>query len=110
MTDEIRTITNQFGTVHLDDRGRYHREDGGPAVDTADSLEWYRHGDLHRLRGPAVMAKRTDHIEWWLEGESYSFDEFCMAAGIRGEDRLALALQYGTKDHLDDWDYGEEIL
>ena len=57
--------------AHIDNDGRFHREDG-PAVEHGDgSWAWFRHGKLHRLDGPAVRLVFPDgHVEeqFWIDG------------------------------------------
>lgn len=57
--------------THLDNQGRYHREDG-PAYEADDgSWAWYKHGRLHRTDGPAVrLVYGNGQIEeqFWVLG------------------------------------------
>lgn len=58
--------------VHLDENGKWHRDDGLPArIDWDEKGDvvgrhWYRHGDPYRLDGPAIIYSNEGE-----EGESW---------------------------------------
>lgn len=31
--------------------------------------QWMRHGELHRLEGPAVIDSDTDIVQYWINGQ-----------------------------------------
>ncbi|WP_277454081.1 hypothetical protein [Janibacter sp. DB-40] len=51
----------------VDTQGLLHRTDGAAVVDGNTGWRWLRHGDRHRLDGPAIVYEREEH-GWWLEG------------------------------------------
>lgn len=42
-----------------------------PAIESLDGRhrEYWEHGKLHRVDGPAVIDLDDDYEEWWLEGK-----------------------------------------
>ncbi len=60
-------------------RGKLHRE-GGPAVESDDHKRWYRYGVKHREDGPAI-EKRDGAVEWWLDGQELTEEEFATRSG-----------------------------
>jgi len=54
-------------TTWLDDQGRPHRLDGPAIISAAGTRYWFRHGVLHRRRGPAVEYVNGEK-EYWLKG------------------------------------------
>lgn len=59
---------NQLGwTVYHDDEGRLHRDDGPALIKPNGSHEWYQHGLLHRVGGPAAEYK--DMRCWYQNGK-----------------------------------------
>lgn len=69
-------IVDSFGvTKHYRD-GQLHRDDGGPAVYSRNSLEWWQHGQKHRDGDlPAVIIAETmddmGYREWWRHGAKH---------------------------------------
>ena len=63
-----KVVTTNLSTCHYDENGKYHREDG-PAViyyDTGREI-WYRHGQLHRVGGPAEYV--VGNYEIWYQND-----------------------------------------
>jgi hypothetical protein len=86
------------GNIHwCDVDGKLHR-DGGPAIESPGSKQWYQHGLLHREGGPAVMwlggseewyqhgklhcingpaiSLSTGHMEYYIKGQRFTEEEF----------------------------------
>jgi len=54
------------GTRYWYLNGKYHREDGFPAIEWADGhREWYLNDKVHREDGPAIEYANGDQ-EWYL--------------------------------------------
>jgi hypothetical protein len=45
----------------------YHRECGPAIIRANGTEEWFRHGQLHRVDGPAVVLVGGGRGEWWFE-------------------------------------------
>lgn len=74
--------------------GRLHREDG-PAIEYADGTKmWAQKGNIHRKDGPALIYANNQEIDWYLDGVSYEFDDWCNILGLSASDRLFLRLKY----------------
>jgi len=60
----VITETLLWRVWYLD--GKYHREDGFPAIEWADGhREWYLNDKVHREDGPAIEYANGDQ-EWYL--------------------------------------------
>ncbi len=68
-------VENSNGYKAWFQNNQRHRIDG-PAIEWVDGEKsWYQHNELHRLDGPAI--EWTDgSVEYWIEGEKYSKEEF----------------------------------
>ena len=100
--------------------GKLHREDGpaiiypngtevwylnghrhrvcGPAITTYNGTQvWYKDGKMHREDGPSLITKSGAYT-WWFNGVAYTFIEWCKLVKISGDDKLHLALIYGTNN------------
>lgn len=65
----------EFYQPTYDEEGSYHSENDEPSViDTNDGTKyWYKHGNLHRNNGPAVIY--TDGAEtWFQDGQLHRLD------------------------------------
>jgi hypothetical protein len=69
---------NNNKILWCDENNELHRI-GGPAVIEEHSVQWRRHGLLHRICGPAIermyyhapSAFNVVYTEYWLEGEKF---------------------------------------
>jgi hypothetical protein len=93
----------------MDDRDRYyisHRYDAinsdREAVEQSDGsylnvygiTTWYDEaGQLHKDDGPAIILP-DGSVNWYLHGESYSFDEWLIKLNKSDEAKMMLRLQY----------------
>jgi hypothetical protein len=55
--------------------GTLHRV-GGPAIITLTGEHWYRNGKLHRLDGPAVRHDHEWDVEYHVNGEYLTEEEY----------------------------------
>ena len=75
---------------------------GSNAPDTALTGELNRKFDLyaednwHREDGPTIIWK-SGYIRWYLEGEEYTFEEWCEKLDKTDEEIALLKLKYGAK-------------
>jgi len=75
--------------------GHLHRVDGPAITRASGRLEWYHRGKLHRVDGPAVI-RADGSKEWWVLGDRMrSSAEFQHRARITNEEMLALVIKYG---------------
>lgn len=58
-------------------------------------ISHYRSGMLHREDGPA-LEWYDGKSEWYLNGDRYSFDDWCKILKISDEDKTLLKLEYGN--------------
>jgi hypothetical protein len=72
-----------------------HRTDGPAFITTYGYQAWFQYGLLHRTDGPASYWTTYAGMEWWLNGERYSFDKWLEETPIDDERKLLLKLQYG---------------
>lgn len=64
---------NKMGwTVYHDAEGRLHRDDGPALIKPNGSSEWYQHGLLHRVGGPA--AEYREMRCWYKNGKLHRED------------------------------------
>jgi hypothetical protein len=93
-TTRDRHIEN-YEAVEQPDGSWLHKRDG--------QVYWYNEaGQVHREDGPAViyankyqLMRPSAHDEdWYLNGEMYSFDKWCIALNITDEAKMLLRLQY----------------
>ena len=49
---------------------------------------------LHRIDGPALTQSNGD-VEWYLNGDLHTFDEWIKLTPISDEKKMLLRLQYG---------------
>jgi hypothetical protein len=63
-------------------------------VDREGNITWYNEeGQFHREDGPACIYPNGD-VEWFIKGEWYSFDDWCIELNKSDEDKMMLRLQY----------------
>ena len=85
---------NDFGTHIWYKDDKLHRDDDLPAMIWDDGSQfWYRNGEFHRENGPADMYANGD-IVWWLNGEYYDFDEWCLKLDKSPKEKAMLMLTY----------------
>ena len=62
----------------LDENDESHSYDDEPAVIAPTNTKfWYKHGNRHRLTGPAVVyGGGSSNQEWYIDGEQYSEEDF----------------------------------
>jgi hypothetical protein len=58
---------DKYGEFWYDDDMQLHRDDGPAIIWDTFSCEYYQHGKLHRLDGPARHFRYVD--EWYIDGE-----------------------------------------
>jgi hypothetical protein len=76
----------RLGTATLQPNGSYINQRG---IST-----WYNHdGQRHNSTGPAVIWN-NGNTYWFLNGERYTFNEWCSELNITDEQKLLLRLQY----------------
>ena len=88
-------------TVMWYQKGKVHR-DNGPAIIILDGhiKKWYKDGEHHREDGPAVIRQVDEPkhgyigVEWWLEGNVYSFKEWMKQTTADEEVKTLLKLTY----------------
>ena len=74
--------------------GRWHRDDDLPAwIRPSGDQYWYQNGKEHRENGPAFIYVNGE-ISWWLHGECYTFDEWCIELNKTPKEKAYLALKY----------------
>jgi hypothetical protein len=67
----------------------------GSYINERGTIVWYNEeGCYHREDGPAVIYPDGD-VEWFIKGEWYSFDDWCIELNKSDEDKMMLRLQYG---------------
>lgn len=77
-----------YGETHYRYNGRLHRDDGGPAVISAERyFEWWWHGEKHRIDGPAV-EKPNGELKWYIHNQLHREDGPAIEnySGINGYD------------------------
>lgn len=72
--------------------GRRHR-DNGPAILTNKGFYWYCNGKKHRLDGPAIDY--CQFLEYWVNGEEYTFKEWIKLSSLSDEQKVELLLSHG---------------
>lgn len=77
----------------LRSRTIFHKTDG-PAITNSDGhQEWWLHGSLHRIDGPAVI--KGNIAELWVEGKWIrSIETFKKLSNMSDQDLLAMILAY----------------
>ena len=73
--------------------GKRHREDG-PAIEFTNGEVWYQNGKRHRTDGPAIVWASGEKF-WYIDGNKYSFSEWCDKLNLSREEKCELALIYG---------------
>lgn len=70
--NKTRKILREEWLIH----GINHRV-GGPAVTWKDGEElWYNKGLLHRLDGPAATNEKYNRLEYWINGNKYTKEQW----------------------------------
>ena len=99
MGDKFRDKISEIrrGTMHRNDTGGLHCEDGPAIILDSGRKDWYVNGGRHRNDGPAVELAEgsTVRYQWWWANRPESFDDWCIKAGVSDEQKLLLKLQYG---------------
>lgn len=73
-----------------------HCETGPAKIWDGGSEEWYFHGTLHRLDGPALIDIEFKHISWWIHGKKMrSYTEFQEFSKCSDEDIVFFLLKWG---------------
>ena len=71
-----------------------HRDDDLPAIIYTGGIKfWHQNGLWHRENGPADMWADGENC-WWIEGVSYSFDEWCLKLNKSPKEKAYLLLKY----------------
>lgn len=71
-----RWVESVLGFAVEDDAVFYHDAEGrkhcvdGPAWKSSESVQWFQHGVLHRVDGPAYVVEGF-MWEWWLNGKQH---------------------------------------
>lgn len=65
-----------------------------PSINDAGDQFWYDGTGWHREDGPAQIWPRGD-VDWWLNGNMYTFDSWLDIVNISDETKVMLKLQYG---------------
>lgn len=86
LLDQKLTVLSTGTKIYKDRNGEYHREDG-PAIEFVSPeysyQEWFYHGKLHRIGGPAIYdvidpMDESDgfeiYEEWWVNGKAHRVD------------------------------------
>ena len=73
---------------------KLHRENG-PAIEYADgSKSWWLNHKRHRTDGPAIEYANGKKY-WYIDGNEYSFSEWCEKTNLSREEKCELVLMYG---------------
>lgn len=87
-----RTLSD--GTIEWRRHGLLHREDGPAMIDCYKSRVWILDGKIHRKDGPAIIT--LDGIfGWYLYGKEYSLNTWCNTLRLSDERRVEIKLLYG---------------
>jgi hypothetical protein len=80
-----RDVAINHGDAELQPDGSYLNKYG--------VITWYNDaGSVHKEDGPAIIM--DERIRWFLNGTSYSFNEFITSTPITDEAKMMLRLQY----------------
>ena len=69
LADGIRVKIDPKGSVFWHNKTGLHRDNDLPAIEWKDGIrkEWYKHGELHRVKGYAVIDI-DENKEWYRKG------------------------------------------
>ena len=57
--------------------------------------QWFLHGELHRLDGPAFIGADGTQF-WYINDKKYNFNDYCKKLKLSEEDIVFLKLKYNT--------------
>ena len=67
----------------------------GSYINSDGLITWYNEaGHHHREDGPAQLW-RDGGIDWYLNGDYYLFNEWCIVSNKTDEEKMMLRLRYG---------------
>jgi hypothetical protein len=65
----------------------------GSYINKHGAFSWYNDaGVYHRLDGPATQLDKM--VSWWINGELYSFEEWCIKLNKTGNELVLLQAAY----------------
>ena len=75
------------------------QQSDGSYIDKNNEITWYNEQEqMHREDGPAIIYPVTgwnsEEVEWWLNDEEYTLDEWIKLTPISDEEKMMLKLQY----------------
>ena len=79
---------------HINDYDAVEQSDGSWLHDDGEVYWYNRIGEIHRVDGPAILMPYTTCVEWYLNDEEYSLDEWIKLTPISDEDKMMLRLRY----------------
>ena len=85
---------------HINDYDAVEQSDGSWLHDDGEVYWYNRIGEIHREDGPAVIVisgynqRHIDSVEWYLNDEEYTLDEWIKLTPISDEDKMMLRLRY----------------
>jgi hypothetical protein len=87
-------MTKNHRDFAINQRGAELQPDGS-YLNEYGLITWYNDaGSVHKEDAPAIIDMRNDRIRWFLNGTSYSFNEFLTLTPISDETKMLLRLQY----------------
>jgi hypothetical protein len=79
---------------HINDYEAVEQSDGSWLHNDGD-VYWYNElGETHRDDGPAIIYDDGE-VEWYLNDEEYTLEDWLKLSTIPDEDKMILRLQYG---------------
>jgi hypothetical protein len=79
--------------VDIEEFGAIEQSDGSYVHNDGDIVWYNEEGFYHREDGPAIIYLDGD-IYWYLNGEWYSFDDWCIELNKSDEVKMMLRLRY----------------
>ena len=71
----IKSVDKDGTIEYINEKRKYHREDG-PAIEFPSGYKaWYINGLRHREDGPAIEFP-SGNVEYWLNGGMYSKEDW----------------------------------
>ena len=93
----------QDGVCYYDLFGKLHNSHGPAKVKKDGSVEYYKHGERHRTDGPAVIVPHDDMIQYWVNGEFHTEEEFNRLHGQNRQASLQVKSEEFQDEYLEDW-------
>ena len=56
---------------------------------------------FHRKDGPAVIEKDTGNTAWFIDGERFTFHDWCVRTDKTDAEKMILQIKYGVQDEYE---------